>query len=68
MRQNGRDVAECKIAGAKEGGGGVIQMTADGTETHLDLESQGRIEEDDEKEEKGKLPLSRHAFPYFLIN
>ena len=36
----GWDVAECKIAGAKEGGGGVIQMTADGTETHLDLESQ----------------------------
>ena len=52
----GWDVAECKIAGAKEGGGGVIQMTADGTETHLDLESQGRIEEDNEKEEKGKLP------------
>ena len=63
----GWDVAECKIAGAKEGGWGVIQMTADGTETHLDLESQGRIE-DNEKEEKGKLPLSGHVFPYFLVD
>ena len=38
----GWDVAACKIAGAKEGEGD-IQMTADGTETHLDLECQGRI-------------------------